>query len=54
MFDDLIWHVTYPLLDYTYICSGSLMILVAAYVICRVYQGSQSGFVYILMVLAIL
>jgi hypothetical membrane protein len=54
MFDDIMWNPYYPVLNYTQLCIGLLIILVAAYVIYRVYQGSQSGFVYILMVFAIL
>jgi hypothetical protein len=54
MFDDLQWEPYYPVVDYTELCTGLLIILVSAYVIFRVHQGSQSGFAYTLMVFAIL
>jgi hypothetical protein len=54
MFNDVQWYPYWPVLDYTLFCTGSLLILVASYVIFRVYKGSQSGFVYTLMVFTIL
>jgi hypothetical protein len=51
---DLEWRPLSPVVSYTELSTGLLIILVAAYVIIRVKQGSQSGFAYTLMVFAIL
>jgi hypothetical protein len=48
------WDPYFPVLGNTQLCTGPLAILVAAYVIYRAKQGSQSGFVYALMVFTIL
>jgi hypothetical protein len=49
-----IWRPDSPVLVYIQLCVGLLLILVGAYVIYRVHRGSQSRFVYTLMLFTIL
>ncbi len=39
----------FPVISYTYLASGVLMMSASAYVIYKVYKGSKSQFAYVLM-----